>query len=195
MAYSIEAGIFVVASTIIGSIVASLLMNKTERKNLLIASFSGMAASILLIYLSIWNSLQSNWADIVAVGTILYVVAYSLGVGPFASVLSEIFDSGLRIKGVTSLMALHWVLNFLIGVYFLGGVNKIAPKYILLGVCSLCLASVYCLWNLRTKDLRFINEPSMEDLKLKFGHFKEDIILKYEGIVKYIKSWIIDIIL
>lgn len=196
MAYSIESGILVVASTVIGSIVASLLMDKTERKNLLIASFLGMAASILLIYLSIWRSLQSYWADIVAVGTILYVVAYSLGVGPFPSVLlPEIFDSGLRTKGVTLLMALHWVLNFLIGVYFLRGVNKIAPKYILLGACSLCLASVYCLRNHMTEDLRFNNEPSTEDLKLKIGHLKEDIMFKFGEGVQNIKHWILGLIL
>lgn len=196
MAYSIEAGILVVASNVIGSIVASLLMDKTERKNLLIASFSGMAASILLIYLSIWKSLESYWRNIVAVGTILYVVAFSLGAGPFPSVLlPEIFDSGLRVKGVTSLMALHWVLNFLIGVYFLSGVNKIPPNYILLGVCSLCLASVYCLRNHMTEDLRFNFDLSMEDLKLKIGHLKEDLMLKFGRIVQNIKSWILGVIL
>lgn len=196
MAYSIETGILVVASNVVGSIIASRLMDKTERKNLLIASFLGMAASILLIYLSIWNSLESFWRNIAVVGTILYVVAFSLGAGPLPSVLlPEIFDSELLVKGFTSLMALHWVLNFLIGVYFLNGLNNIPPKYILLGVCTLCLVSAYCLRNLMTEDLTFNFDISMEDLKLKIGQLREDLMFKFGSKVQNIKSWIIGMFL
>eukprot|EP01018_Ginkgo_biloba_P002308 Gb_38332 [translate_table: standard] len=163
MPYSIAAGVLVVASNVIGTIVASILIDKMGRKNLLITSFLGMAASTFLIFVSVsWKPLLPYLANLTIMGTILHLVAFSLGAGPIpALLLPEIFSSRIRVKAVSLFLGMHWVLNFAIGLYFFSGLNKLRPHYILLAVFSFCLAAAAYITN-------YVGETkgrSMEEIK------------------------------
>ena len=76
------------ASNVIGTAVASSLMDKKGRKSLLITSFMGMAASMLLLSLFLsWKALAQYSGTFAVLSTVLYVVSFSLGAGPIPALL------------------------------------------------------------------------------------------------------------
>lgn len=140
----VAASALVGASNVFGTIVASSLMDKKGRKSLLVASFSGMAASMLLLSLSFtWPALASYSGTLAVVGTVLYVLSFSLGAGPVpALLLPEIFASRIRAKAVALSLGVHWISNFGIGLYFLSVVNRFGIGKVYLGFASVCALAV-----------------------------------------------------
>lgn len=140
----VAASALVGASNVIGTAVASSLMDKQGRKSLLITSFSGMAASMLLLSLSLsWKALAGYSGTLAVLGTVLYVVSFSLGAGPVpALLLPEIFASRIRAKAVSLSLGMHWVSNFIIGLYFLSVCNKFGISKVYLGFATVCLLAV-----------------------------------------------------
>ncbi|PIA63617.1 hypothetical protein AQUCO_00201156v1 [Aquilegia coerulea] len=118
IASDVAASALVGASNVFGTTVASSLMDKQGRKSLLMISFSGMAASMLLLSLSFtWKVLAPYSGTLAVLGTVLYVLSFSLGAGPVpALLLSEIFPSRIRAKAVALSLGMHWVSNFVIGI-------------------------------------------------------------------------------
>ncbi|XP_027350595.1 plastidic glucose transporter 4-like [Abrus precatorius] len=140
----VAASALVGASNVFGTAVASSLMDKQGRKSLLIASFSGMAASMLLLFVSFtWKVLAPYSGTLAVFGTVLYVLSFSLGAGPVpALLLPEIFASRIRAKAVSLSLGTHWITNFVIGLYFLSVVNKIGIGIVYLGFSIVCLLTV-----------------------------------------------------
>ncbi|KAK1363617.1 Plastidic glucose transporter 4 [Heracleum sosnowskyi] len=128
-------------SHVFGTTVASSPMDKQGRKGLLVISFAGMVASVLLLSISFsWNLLAPYSGTLAVVGTILYVLSFSLGAGPVpALILPEIFASRIRAKAVALSLGMHWVSNFVIGLYFLSVVNKFGISKVYLGFASVCV--------------------------------------------------------
>ncbi|MBL1850362.1 MFS transporter, partial [Klebsiella pneumoniae] len=81
------------ASNVFGTAIASSLMDRQGRKSLLITSFAGMAASMMLLSFSFtWSALAPYSGTLAVLGTVLYVLSFSLGAGPVpALLLPEIF--------------------------------------------------------------------------------------------------------
>ncbi|XP_061338346.1 plastidic glucose transporter 4-like [Gastrolobium bilobum] len=144
IASDVAASSLVGASNVFGTIVASSLMDRQGRKSLLIASFSGMAASMLLLSLSFtWNVLAPYSGTLAVLGTILYVLSFSLGAGPVPSLLlPEIFPSRIRAKAISLSLGTHWISNFVIGLYFLSVVNKFGISIVYLGFSTVCFVAV-----------------------------------------------------
>lgn len=140
----VAASALVGASNVFGTTIASSLMDKQGRKSLLITSFTGMAASMLLLSLSFsWKVLAPYSGTLAVVGTVLYVLSFSLGAGPVpALLLPEIFASRIRAKAVALSLGMHWVSNFVIGLYFLSVVTKFGIGKVYLGFASVCLLAV-----------------------------------------------------
>lgn len=138
------ASAFVGAANVFGTTIASSLMDKKGRKSLLITSFTGMAASMLLLSLSFtWKALAVYAGPLAVVGTVLYVLSFSLGAGPVpALLLPEIFASRIRAKAVALSLGMHWVSNFVIGLYFLSVVEKFGISKVYLGFAAVCLSAV-----------------------------------------------------
>nr|KJB08387.1 hypothetical protein B456_001G081100 [Gossypium raimondii]KJB08389.1 hypothetical protein B456_001G081100 [Gossypium raimondii] len=111
IASDVAASALVGASNVFGSAIASSLMDRQGRKSLLMTSFSGMAASMLLLSLSFtWKVLAPYSGTLAVVGTVLYVLSFSLGAGPVpALLLPEIFASRIRAKAVALSLGTHWV--------------------------------------------------------------------------------------
>ncbi|KAA8547789.1 hypothetical protein F0562_004218 [Nyssa sinensis] len=144
IASDVAASALVGASNVFGTTVASSLMDKKGRKSLLITSFTGMAASMLLLSLSFtWKALAPYAGTLAVVGTVLYVLSFSLGAGPVpALLLPEIFASRIRAKAVALSLGMHWISNFVIGLYFLSVVNKFGISSVYLGFATVCLLAV-----------------------------------------------------
>ncbi|CAO2817237.1 unnamed protein product [Amaranthus hypochondriacus] len=140
----VAASALVGASNVFGTVIASSLMDRQGRKSLLMTSFSGMAASMLLLSLSFtWKVLAPYSGTLAVVGTVLYVLSFSLGAGPVpALLLPEIFASRIRAKAVALSLGMHWASNFVIGLYFLSVVTKFGISTVYLGFALVCVLAV-----------------------------------------------------
>nr|XP_043634196.1 plastidic glucose transporter 4 [Erigeron canadensis] len=144
VASDVAASALVGAANVFGTMIASSLMDKKGRKSLLMTSFSGMAVSMLLLSLSFtWKVLAPYSGPLAVIGTVLYVLSFSLGAGPVpALLLPEIFASRIRAKAVALSLGMHWISNFVIGLYFLSVVTKFGISKVYLGFASICLLAV-----------------------------------------------------
>ncbi|GJV72514.1 plastidic glucose transporter 4 [Tanacetum coccineum] len=144
VASDVAASALVGAANVFGTMIASSLMDKKGRKSLLMTSFSGMAVSMLLLSLSFtWKALAPYSGPLAVIGTVLYVLSFSLGAGPVpALLLPEIFASRIRAKAVALSLGMHWISNFVIGLYFLSVVTKFGISKVYLGFASICLLAV-----------------------------------------------------
>ncbi|XP_056167154.1 probable plastidic glucose transporter 3 isoform X2 [Syzygium oleosum] len=124
-----------------GSVIAMILMDKLGRKVLLLGSFMGMAAS-LGIQVAAASSFASGSASsyMSAAGMMLIVLAFSLGAGPVPGLLlSEIFPSRIRAKAMAFCMAVHWVINFFVGLFFLQLLEQLGPRVLYTIFATFCL--------------------------------------------------------
>ncbi|KAJ6396154.1 hypothetical protein OIU77_021230 [Salix suchowensis] len=114
IASDVAASALVGASNVFGTTIASSLMDRQGRKSLLITSFFGMAASMLLLSLSFtWKVLAPYSGTLAVLGTVCYVLSFSLGAGPVpALLLPEIFASRIRAKAVALSLGMHWAAKF-----------------------------------------------------------------------------------
>ncbi|KAF7129365.1 hypothetical protein RHSIM_Rhsim10G0069000 [Rhododendron simsii] len=144
IASDVAASALVGASNVFGTTIASSLMDKQGRKSLLITSFAGMALSMLLLSLSLtWKVLAPYSGTLAVLGTVLYVLSFSLGAGPVPGLLlPEIFASRIRAKAVALSLGMHWISNFVIGLYFLSFVTKFGISSVYLGFSTVCLLAV-----------------------------------------------------
>ncbi|MCD7457885.1 hypothetical protein HAX54_036522 [Datura stramonium] len=140
----VAASALVGAANVFGTTVASSLMDKQGRKSLLLISFTGMAASMMLLSLSFtWKVLTPYSGTLAVLGTVLYVLSFSLGAGPVpALLLPEIFASRIRAKAVALSLGMHWITNFFIGLYFLSVVTKFGISTVYMGFAAVCLLAV-----------------------------------------------------
>ncbi|WVZ05443.1 hypothetical protein V8G54_018789 [Vigna mungo] len=117
----VAASALVGASNVFGTMVASSLMDKQGRKSLLIISFSGMGVSMLLLSVSFtWKVLAPYSGTLAVLGTVFYVLSFSLGAGPVpALLLPEIFASRIRAKAISLSLGTHWVSVCLITVLYI----------------------------------------------------------------------------
>ncbi|KAM1078368.1 hypothetical protein ACFX19_026047 [Malus domestica] len=99
---------------------------------------------MLLLSLSFtWKALAPYSAPLSVAGTVLYVLSFSLGAGPVpALLLPEIFASRIRAKAVSLSLGMHWISNFVIGLYFLSLVTKFGIGTVYFGFAGVCLLAV-----------------------------------------------------
>ncbi|GAB4842244.1 hypothetical protein Ancab_012210 [Ancistrocladus abbreviatus] len=124
-----------------GSFVATILMDKLGRKVLLLGSFLGMAMSIGLQVSATMSFVSTTGALYLSVGgMLLFVLTFSLGAGPVPSLLlSEIFPNRIRAKAMAFCMAVHWVINFFVGLLFLRLLEQLGPQLLYTIFATFCL--------------------------------------------------------
>ncbi|CAH2068028.1 unnamed protein product, partial [Thlaspi arvense] len=118
---SASANICVGVCNLLGSTVAVILMDKLGRKVLLIGSFAGMAVSLGLQAIA-YTSFSSPFGTLFLSvgGMLLFVLSFATGAGPVPSLLlSEICPGRLRATALAVCLAVHWVINFFVGLLFL----------------------------------------------------------------------------
>jgi sugar porter (SP) family MFS transporter len=118
------ASVAVCVVNIVGSVIATGLLDKTGRKPLLMYSFLGMAVSC--VGLAIAGAFPAMvMAPALSLFSVLsYVFIFGMGAGPVPGLLSsEIFAPAVRGKGMSLCFLAHWIFNFCIGQGFLPAVE------------------------------------------------------------------------
>ncbi|CAH9075929.1 unnamed protein product [Cuscuta europaea] len=127
-----------------GSIIAMSLMDKLGRKVLLLWSFWGMAVAMFSQVMAAFSFTPDSAKVYMSVGGILmFVLAFAFGAGPVPSLLlSEIFPSRIRAKAMAICMAVHWVINFFVGLLFLRLLEQLGPQVLYTTFGAFCLIAV-----------------------------------------------------
>uniref|UniRef100_A0ACD5Y2R1 Uncharacterized protein n=1 Tax=Avena sativa TaxID=4498 RepID=A0ACD5Y2R1_AVESA len=117
----ILASLYVGITNFGGALVASNLMDKQGRKNLLIGSYLGMAFAMFLIVFSISFPLDEDVGHALSItGTLLYIFTFAIGAGPVTGIIiPELSSARTRSKVMGFSFTVHWICNFLVGLYFL----------------------------------------------------------------------------
>ncbi|CAL9329837.1 sugar porter family MFS transporter [Streptomyces sp. enrichment culture] len=137
--YSVFIGIVNVVITVI-----SLgLVDRIGRRPLLIGSLAGMAVAIALLGVAFAADLSPV---VMLVATMLYIVAFGIGLGPvFWVLLGEIFPPAQRAEGSGASATVNWLSNFVVSLLFLPLISAIGEGptfWIFAGICVLGVAFV-----------------------------------------------------
>lgn len=138
------ANICVGIANLSGSFVAMLLMDKLGRKVLLVGSFTGMAVSMGIQVAAASSFVSGSGELYMSVGgMLLFVLSFALGAGPVPGLLlPEIFPSRIRAKALAVCLAVHWVINFFVGLLFLRLLDQLGPQILYSIFASFCLIAV-----------------------------------------------------
>lgn len=139
------ANICVGVTNLLGSLIATILMDKLGRKVLLLGSFSGMAVSMALQVFGASSFASGSGALYLSVGgMLLFVFTFSLGAGPVPGLLlSEILPGRIRDKAMAICMSVHWVINFFVGLLFLRLLEQIGAVVLYTIFAAFCLVAVF----------------------------------------------------
>lgn len=112
-----------VGTTLVGAVnvlatyVALLLMDTTERRNLILVSAGGMFLSTILITVSLLGYISHAYVAVLAV--MLYVSFFEIGLGPIPwLIVAEMFDAKYVATAMSLSCIVNWVCNFLVGLLF-----------------------------------------------------------------------------
>ncbi|KAJ4758563.1 Major facilitator superfamily protein [Rhynchospora pubera] len=162
------ASLFVGITNFGGALVASYLIDKQGRRKLLIGSYIGMACSMFLIVSAISFPLDEGSGHALSIiGTLMYIFTFALGAGPVTGMIIPELSSALtRSKVMGFSFSVHWVCNFLVGLYFLELVDKfgVGSVYSLFGGFSLLSAAFAYYFIVETKG-RSLEEIEMSLIK------------------------------
>ncbi|PSS14358.1 Plastidic glucose transporter like [Actinidia chinensis var. chinensis] len=158
------ASLYVGITNFAGALCALYLMDKQGRKRLLMGSYFGMAMSMFLIVYAISSPIDEELSHSLSIlGTILYIFTFAIGAGPVTGlIIPEISSNRTRAKIMGFSFSVHWVCNFLVGLFFLELVEKlgVAPVYATFGGVSLLAATFAYYFTVETKG-RSLEEIEM----------------------------------
>lgn len=118
------ASVAVCVVNLVGSVIATGLLDNAGRKPLLAYSFLGMALSCVGLALAASNPSMVIAPTLSLVSVLSYVFIFGMGAGPVPGLLSsEIFSPAVRGKGMSLCFLAHWIFNFCIGQGFLPAVE------------------------------------------------------------------------
>ncbi|XP_020699357.2 probable plastidic glucose transporter 1 isoform X1 [Dendrobium catenatum] len=158
------ASLYVGITNFAGALMALFLMDKQGRKKLLVGSYLGMAFSMFVIALAIISPMDEDLShNVSVVGTLMYIFSFAIGAGPVTGlVIPELSSAQMRSKIMGFSFSIHWIFNFLVGLYFLELVEKfgVAPVYGAFGAVSICSAIFAAYFIVETKG-RSLEEIEM----------------------------------
>ncbi|KAG8375912.1 hypothetical protein BUALT_Bualt09G0008400 [Buddleja alternifolia] len=138
-----------------GALCASYLMDKQGRQVLLTGSYLGMAVSMFVIASAISFPIDTEISSNLSIlGTILYIFTFAIGAGPVTGlIIPELSSNRTRGKIMSFSFSVHWVFNFLVGLFFLEVVERfgVAPVYACFGGVSLLSATFAYYFIVETK--------------------------------------------
>eukprot|EP00262_Sarcandra_glabra_P012321 TRINITY_DN3146_c0_g1_i3.p1 TRINITY_DN3146_c0_g1~~TRINITY_DN3146_c0_g1_i3.p1 ORF type:complete len:495 (+),score=83.14 TRINITY_DN3146_c0_g1_i3:184-1485(+) len=162
------ASLFVGLTNFAGALFALYLMDKEGRQRLLVGSYLGMAASMFLIVYAISFALDEQLSrDLSILGTTMYIISFAVGAGPVTGIIiPELSSTRMRAKVMGFSFSVHWVCNFLVGLFFLELVDKfgIAPVYASFGGVSL-LSAIFAKYALVETKGRSLEEIEMSMIR------------------------------
>ncbi|KAJ0986535.1 hypothetical protein J5N97_004891 [Dioscorea zingiberensis] len=168
------ASLFLGITNLAGALFALYLMDKQGRKRLLTGSYLGMVISMFIIVYAINSPIDEGLGHNLSIlGTIIYIFTFAIGAGPVTGIIiPELSSSQTRSKIVSFSFSVHWICNFLVGLYFLELVDKfgVGPVYATFGGVSLLSAIFSIFFIVETKG------RSLEEIEtsLNSGVFSKD---------------------
>ncbi|WP_399084866.1 sugar porter family MFS transporter [Streptomyces sp. BBFR2] len=131
--YSVFIGVVNLAMTL----VAIHLIDRWGRRRLMLISLTGMGVTLVLLGLSF----VAGWGSgMPLVFMLLYIIAYSGGLGPvFWVLVGELFPPAVRSRGSSVSTTTNWASNFVVGQAFLPVVQAIGQGptfWIFAAVCA-----------------------------------------------------------
>jgi MFS family permease len=133
------------ATNVIGTLIATGLIEGAGRKQLLTASYLGMATTMALMAAGFGLPALAQYSGTIALGgTLAYILSFAIGAGPVSGlIVPEINKEAVRGNAVSAAMVTHWVCNVAIGQNFMAAVGQygISAVYGFFGVCSLIAAA------------------------------------------------------
>ncbi len=104
---------------VIATGLALWLINKVNRRPLMLCTYAGMASALLALSIAFFSS-TSNIGLIAVISLIAFVVVFAVGPGPLTWViLSEIFPQQIRGLAISGSIFINWGINYLITLFFL----------------------------------------------------------------------------
>lgn len=153
-----------------GALGALYFIDRQGRQRLLIGSYMGMAISMFLVVYAISFPMDEVLSHNLSIlGTLMYIFTFAIGAGPATGlIIPELSSSRTRGKIMTFSFSVHWVCNFLVGLFFLELVKQfgVAPVYASFGSVSLLAAAFSFKYIVETKG-RSLEEIEMS-LNLNF---------------------------
>ncbi|KAI3948903.1 hypothetical protein MKX01_022317 [Papaver californicum] len=138
------ASLFIGLTNFAGAVLALNLVDKHGRQKLLVGSYLGMAASMFLLVYGISSPFDEQLSQSLSiVGSLLYIFNFAIGAGPITGlVIPELSSNRTRGKIMSFSLSVHWVCNFMVGLFFLELVDRfgVAPIYASFGGVSLLSA-------------------------------------------------------
>nr|GMC77062.1 probable plastidic glucose transporter 1 isoform X1 [Ipomoea batatas] len=158
------ASLYVGLTNFAGALCASYLMDRQGRKKLLIGSYIGMAVSMFLVVYAVSFPVDKDISGNLSIlGSLLYIFTFAIGAGPVTGlIIPELSSSRTRGKIMGFSFSVHWVCNFLVGLFFLELVEKlgVAPVYLSFGGFSILAAAFAYYFTVETKG-RSLEEIEM----------------------------------
>ncbi|CAL5093363.1 unnamed protein product [Urochloa decumbens] len=145
-------------------VVPLFLADRLGRRPMLLASAGGMAASLLVLGLSMWMPASSSWAAAACVAAAAaFMAAFSLGFGPVIWMYgSEILPLRLRAQGTGIGTAVNRVMSALVGMTFISmyeAVGMAGSFYIFAATSAAAWVFVYaCLPETKGRSLEEMEE-------------------------------------
>lgn len=129
----VAASVAVCVVNLVGSMIATSLLDKSGRKPLLMYSFLGMAFSCVGLAIAAAYPAAAMAPALSLFSVLSYVFIFGMGAGPVPGLLSsEIFAPAVRGKGMSLCFLAHWVFNFCIGQGFLPAVEYFGASFVYL---------------------------------------------------------------
>ncbi|KAG0287876.1 hypothetical protein BGZ96_008264 [Linnemannia gamsii] len=127
---------------LLSTICSVFLINRVDRKILLMTSFGGIAASAMLLVIGAYSGIGT----LVAVALFLYIIAFAIGMGPIPwLLLSEFLPTYALSSASSAATGVNWTFNFLIGLLFPSLTKAMGNStFILFG--GFCLFGVAFVW-------------------------------------------------
>ncbi|MEY8042212.1 sugar porter family MFS transporter [Saccharopolyspora cebuensis] len=120
---SIFCSVFIGVINLVMTLVAIRFIDTRGRRRLLLVSLAGMTISLVLLGLSFVLVLDPALS---LVFMVLYIAAYSAGLGPvFWVLIGEVFPPHARAVGSAASTTVNWLANFVVSLTFLTVVNSV----------------------------------------------------------------------
>eukprot|EP01024_Parvocaulis_polyphysoides_P070379 TRINITY_DN8676_c0_g2_i3.p1 TRINITY_DN8676_c0_g2~~TRINITY_DN8676_c0_g2_i3.p1 ORF type:complete len:392 (+),score=39.70 TRINITY_DN8676_c0_g2_i3:565-1740(+) len=130
---------------IFGTILATILIDQSGRKKLLLFSLIVQGAAMSIMAITLKMQFFQQFSGMIALsGTLIYVLAFAIGMGPVpALLLPEILPDKIRGMGMSLALGTHWIFNFLIGQIFLEAISMFGVSTVYLCFALVCFCGTF----------------------------------------------------
>lgn len=151
---------------VIATGVALWLINKVNRRPLMLCTYACMASALLALSSAFFYS-TSNIGLIAVISLIAFVVFFAMGPGPLTWViLSEIFPQQIRGLAISGSIFINWGINYLITLFFLDLVKDLGIGGVFAVFTGLCtLATLFI-----QRTLPETHGKTLEQIEEKFSN-------------------------